>query len=108
MITSPRRIYSLFVNHDRHMKSFHDDPMTEVCGCSGEISVDLDRRFMTKVRKLTGLSFDEAERIADEYSSTLRSRRIRHKNPAKLEWKKKESEVRLWKSMMTSMEMAFE
>lgn len=104
MITSPRRIHALFAAHSRHMNSFYNDPMTDACGCSGEIAADLDRRFMIKVKKLTGLSFYEAEKIAEDYSSTRLNRRNRHKNPVKLAWSRAESEARLHRSMFAGFD----
>ena len=100
MITSPRRIAALFTAHHRSMSSFHNDPMTDACGCSGEINDAMERTFQSRIRKLTGMPFYEATEIMMEFADKRKKHRNRFKNPVQLYFKKMNSERRYHDGMM--------
>lgn len=72
MITSPRRIRRMFVDHERSIDAHNDDPISQSCGCLGEIVAMQNRSFERRLRKATGLTVDQAMRIIEEWEAARR------------------------------------
>lgn len=93
-ITSPRRIALLFRKHHQNSNALYNDPMTAASGVGGEIQSDMDRQFRHDIKMKTGLSMFEAEEVVAAYYQRLEENKERGKNPARLRYKREQSQAR--------------
>jgi hypothetical protein len=100
MITSPRRIRRLLRQHDRDLSDTAGDPMTVASGCGGEILQGQDRAFARRLKKLTGLSPDEAEMLVDCWERT------KYPDTPRKRWKREDGARRYHAAMMAEWEEA--
>ena len=102
-ITSPRRIARIFWNHNRQ-ESAACDAITEFYGVSGMVA-DMKRNALAEtIRRRTPYTMVQAEDISYEWVMTQRTKRLRFKNPIRLEWKVWDSQRRHHASMIAAQE----
>ncbi len=107
MITSPRRIARMFSAQERHMRAMENDPMNDVCPCMGEIYSLLSHNWRRDIWVATRLSEYDAGTIVMNWRDKMRAKRLRHKNPLRLAWKKENSEERYHITMCSNYDEAF-
>ena len=102
-ITSPRRIARMFRQYYKS-ESDQDCAITSYYGVSGMVAEMSRRALERRIFFDTPYSVSEAERIAEEWEDAHREHKLRHKNPARLAWKRKASVRRHHASMIAAQE----